>query len=180
MITKEEILAELEGCEEPEKKLHEIAEREKLPVMIIRKILKDLVTVAPPEKDYDNVNRIARLHYEVVGHQWFPDEIAYAEERWRRGATVDEIAAEIGRSRVAVKGMMQRNRERFPRRQASFRVWSSEEIVRAADMWRDPTLTAADICIALNRGINDFYQLRAENPALFKPRRIRRINSEVE
>lgn len=47
---------------------------------------------------------------------------------------------------------------------------------RAAEMWRDPTLTAADICAALNRGINDFYQLRSENPALFKPRRVRRID----
>ena len=42
MITKDEILAELDGCDEPEKKLHEIAERERLPVMVIRKILKDL------------------------------------------------------------------------------------------------------------------------------------------
>ena len=92
MITKEEILAELEGCDEPEKKLHEIAERTGQPVMIIRKMLKDLVTVVPPEKEYDNVNRIARLHYEVSSHQWFPDEIAYVEECWRRGATIDEIA----------------------------------------------------------------------------------------
>lgn len=69
MITKEEILAELEDCDEPEKKLHEIAERTGQPVMIIRKMLKDLVTVMPPEKEYDNVNRVARLHYEVSSHQ---------------------------------------------------------------------------------------------------------------
>lgn len=178
MITKEEILAELEGCDEPEKKLFEIAERTGQPVMIIRKILKDLVTVVPPEKEYDNVNRVARLHYEVGSHQWFPDEIAYVEECWRRGATIDEIASAIGRSKAAIKGMIQRNRERFPSRTAAFRVWSSEEITRAAEMWRDPTLTAADICVALNRGINDFYQLRSENPALFKPRRVRRIDEQ--
>ncbi len=172
MITKEEILAELEGCEEPEKKLHEIAERTGQPVMIIRKILKDLVTVVPPEKEYDNVNRIARLHYEVGGHQWFPEEIAYAEECWRRGATVDEIATEVGRSRVAVKSMMQRNRERFPRRQASFRVWTPEEIIRAAEMWRDPEMLVTEICAYLSRSDSDFYQLRVENPTLFPPRKV--------
>lgn len=50
MITKDEILAELEGCDEPEKKLFEIAERERQPVMVIRKILRDLVTIVPPKK----------------------------------------------------------------------------------------------------------------------------------
>lgn len=172
MITKDEILAELEGCDEPEKKLHEIAERERLPVMIIRKILKDLVSVVPPEKEYDNVNRVARLHYEVGNHQWFPDEIAYAEECWKRGASIDEIASAVGRSKVAVKGMMQRNRERFPVRTTAFRVWSSEEIIRAADMWHDPSMPVAEICALLGRNDSDFYQLRVENPTLFPPRKV--------
>ena len=171
MITKEEILAELEGCDEPEKKLHEIAERTGQPVMVIRKILKDLVTVVPPEKEYDNVNRIARLHYEVSSHQWLPDEIAYAEECWRCGATIDEIASAVGRSKAAIKGMIQRNRERFPSRTLAFRVWSSEEILRAAEMWRNPDMLVAEICECLGRNDSDFYQLRVENPALFPPRK---------
>lgn len=171
MITKEEILAELEGCYEPEKKLHEIAERTGQPVMVIRKILKDLVTVVPPEKEYDNVNRIARLHYEVSSHQWLPDEIAYAEECWRCGATIDEIASAVGRSKAAIKGMIQRNRERFPSRTAAFRVWSSEEILRAAEMWRDPDMLVAEICERLGRNDSDFYQLRVENPYIFPPRK---------
>lgn len=172
MITKEEILAELEGCDEPEKKLHEIAERTGQPVMIIRKMLKDLVAVVPPEKEYDNVNRIARLHYEVSSHQWLPDEIAYAEECWRRGATIDEIASVVGRSKAAIKGMIQRNRERFPSRTAAFRVWSSEEIIRAAEMWRDPDMLVTEICERLGRNDSDFYQLRVENPALFPSRKV--------
>ena len=172
MITKEEILAELEGCDEPEKKLHEIAERTGQPVMVIRKILKDLVTVVPPEKEYDNVNRIARLHYEVSSHQWLPDEIAYAEECWRCGATIDEIASAVGRSKAAIKGMIQRNRERFPSRTLAFRVWSSEEITRAADMWHDPSMPVAEICALLGRNDSDFYQLRVENPTLFPPRKV--------
>ena len=48
MIAKDEILAELDNTPEPEKKLHEIAARTRLPVMVIRKILKGLVTVVPP------------------------------------------------------------------------------------------------------------------------------------
>lgn len=172
MITKEEILAELEGCDEPEKKLHEIAERTGQPVMIIRKMLKDLVTVVPPEKEYDNINRIARLHYEVSSHQWFLDEIAYAEECWKRGATIDEIASAVGRSKAAIKGMIQRNRERFPSRTAAFRVWSSEEITRAAEMWRDPDMLVTEICERLGRNGSDFYQLRVENPTLFPPRKV--------
>ena len=171
MITKEEILAELENTTEPEKKLHEIAERTGQPVMVIRKILKDLVTVVPPEKEYDNVNRIARLHYEVSSHQWLPDEIAYAEECWRCGATIDEIASAVGRSKAAIKGMIQRNRERFPPRTLAFRVWSSEEILRAAEMWRNPDMLVAEICECLGRNDSDFYQLRVENPVLFPPRK---------
>lgn len=134
MITKEEILAELEGCEEPEKKLHEIAERTGQPVMIIRKVLKDLVTVAPPEKDYDNTDRVAKMHYEVGDHRWNPEELEYAEECWRRGASLDEIAEAVGRSKVAVKGMMQRNRERFPVRGVTCRIWSPKEILQAAEL----------------------------------------------
>lgn len=171
MITKDEILAELENTPEPEKKLHEIAERTGQPVMVIRKILKDLVTVVPPEKEYDNVNRIARLHYEVSSHQWLPDEIAYAEECWRCGATIDEIASAVGRSKAAIKGMIQRNRERFPSRTLAFRAWSSEEILRAAEMWRNPDMLVAEICECLGRNDSDFYQLRVENPALFPPRK---------
>lgn len=172
MITKEEILAELENCEEPEKKLHEIAERTGQPVMIIRKILKDLVTVVPPEKDYDNVNRVARLHYEVRSHQWFPEEIEYAEQCWQRGASLDEIAEAVGRSKVAVKGMMQRNRERFPARGVTCRIWSPKEILQAAELWRDPELLVTEICETLGRNESDFYQLRVENPTLFPPRKV--------
>ena len=176
MITQDEILAELEGCEEPEKKLFEIADREGQPVMVIRKILRDLVTIMPPEK-FPPWSEDPHYSY---SRSWRDEDVETARRYWLTGATIPEIAELTNHTDAQVRGLIQVNRDIFSKQNKEWRVWSSEEIVRAADMWRDPTLTAADICIALNRGINDFYQLRAENPALFKPRRARRINSEVD
>lgn len=174
MITKDEILAELEGCNEPEKKLFEIADREGQPVMVIRKILRDLVMIVPPGK---SPPWSEDPHYSY-SRSWRDEDVETARRYWLSGATVNEIAGIVGRTVGQVSGLIQSNRDIFPKRNKKYVVWSSEEIVRAADMWRDPTLTAADICIALNRGINDFYQLRAENPALFKPRRVRRKDDD--
>ena len=116
MITKEEILAELESCDEPEKKLHEIAERERLPVMVIRKILKGLVTVVPPERGHDNTDRVAESHIEkgVNRGRWSDEDIQYMAECWNRGADIFEIAEAVCRSEQAVRGVMQRHRELFP------------------------------------------------------------------
>ena len=83
MITKNEILAELEGCDEPEKKLFEIADRENQPVMVIRKILRDQIIVVParrkPEPEPEPYARA------VHRHKWTEQEIAYAEASCRRG-----------------------------------------------------------------------------------------------
>lgn len=174
MITKDEILAELEGCEEPEKKLFEIADREKQPVMVIRKILRDLVTIVPPNK-YPEWSEDPEYTY---SRSWRDEDVEKARRYWLTGATMTEIAELTDHTPAQVSGLIQANRDIFPRRNKTWVVWSSEEIIRAAEMWRDPTLTAADICVALNRGINDFYQLRSENPALFKPRRVRRIDEQ--
>lgn len=116
MITKDEILAELENTPEPEKKLHEIAARTKLPVMVIRKILKGLVTVVPPERGHDNTDRVAESHIEkgVNRGRWSDEDIQYMAECWNRGADILEIAEAVCRSEQAVRGVMQRNRELFP------------------------------------------------------------------
>lgn len=173
MITKDEILAELENTPEPEKKLHEIAARTKLPVMVIRKILKGLVTVVPPERGHDNTDRVAKSHIEkgVNRGRWSDEDIQYMAECWNRGADILEIAEAVCRSEQAVRGVMQRNRELFPRRHERGRIWSPEEIARAADMWSDRDISESEICNALHRSRSDFYQLRAENRKLFPSRR---------
>lgn len=173
MITKDEILAELEGCEEPEKKLFEIADRENQPVMVIRKILKGLVIVVPPERGHDNTERVAESHIQrnVNRGRWSDEDIRYMAECWNRGADICEIAEAVCRSGKAVRGVMQRNRELFPRRRENGRIWTPEEIARAADMWSDRDITESEICNTLHRSRSDFYQLRAENRKLFPPRR---------
>lgn len=173
MITKEEILAELESCDEPEKKLHEIAARTRLPVMVIRKILKGLVTVVPPERGRDNTDRVAESHIKkgVNRGRWSDEDIQYMAECWNRGADILEIAEAVCRSEQAVRGVMQRNHELFPRRHERGRIWSPEEIARAADMWSDRDISESEICDALHRPRSDFYQLRAENRKLFPSRR---------
>lgn len=173
MITKDEILAELENTPEPEKKLHEIAARTKLPVMVIRKILKGLVTVVPPERGHDNTDRVAESHIEkgVNRGRWSDEDIQYMAECWNRGADICEIAEAVCRSEKAVRGVMQRHRELFPHRRENGRIWTPEEIARAADMWSDRDITESEICDALHRSRSDFYQLRAENRKLFPSRR---------
>lgn len=173
MITKDEILAELENTPEPEKKLHEIAARTKLPVMVIRKILKGLITVVPPERGHDNTDRVAESHIEkgVNRGRWSDEDIQYMAECWNRGADILEIAEAVCRSEQAVRGVMQRNRELFPRRHERGRIWAPEEIARAADMWSDRDISESEICNALHRSRSDFYQLRAENRKLFPSRR---------
>lgn len=108
MITKEEILAELENTPEPEKKLHEIAARTRLPVMVIRKILKGLVTVVPPERGHDNTDRVAESHIEkgVNRGRWSDEDIQYMAECWNRGADICEIAEAVCRSEQAVRAMV--------------------------------------------------------------------------
>lgn len=44
------------------------------------------------------------------------DELDLAEKLWKEGATYTEIAYELGKTRSAVSGMMNRNRDRFPER----------------------------------------------------------------
>ena len=169
MITKDEILAELENTPEPEKKLHEIADRENQPVMVIRKILRDQIIVVPacrkPEPEPEPYARAGHRH------KWTEEEIAHAEASWRRGASMQEIADSLFVSVITIKGLVRRFRDRFPQRHNAAPIWSEEEISHAADLWRDSTLTVYEICEKLHRNHNDFYQLRVENPYIFPPRK---------
>ena len=86
MITKDEILAELDGCEEPEKKLFEIADRENQPVMVIRKILRDQIIAVPARRrpEPEPEPHVRAVHR----HKWTEQEIAHAEASRRRGASM--------------------------------------------------------------------------------------------
>lgn len=120
MIAKTEILAELENTPEPEKKLHEIADREGLPVMVIRKFLRDLVKIEPPEPEAKEVP----AHYKTGqktdpekakhGHRWTEEELRYMSDCWERGASCNEIASIIGVPCSTVSGVVQRYRSLFP------------------------------------------------------------------
>ena len=169
MITKDEILAELENTPEPEKKLFEIADRENQPVMVIRKILRDQLIVVParrkPEPEPEPYART------VHRHKWTEQEIAHAEASWRRGASMQEIADSLLVTVTTIKGLVRRFRDRFPQRRNAVPIWSEEEISHAADLWHDSTLTVNEICEKLHRKHNDFYQLRVEKPYIFPPRK---------
>lgn len=175
MITKAEILKELDGCAEPEKKLHEIAAREHLPVVVIRKMLRDLVKVEPPEPEPSNYP----IHYNVDRHieedyeperelyRWSDSELKLMAEYWRRNATTREIAEIMGISAVTMNGIICTHRDIFPRRRPPRAMWTPEEISRAADLWRDPSLSAEEIARMVGRSVASFDSLRLYNRQLF-------------
>ena len=135
MITKEDIKAELEGCSEPEKKLHEIAGREGLPVIVIRKMLRDLVRVDPPKEDesvhlahYNVGHRITDPAIEKYTHRWTESELRLMSEYWNRHATVREIAEIMGFPETTIGGVVYSHRDLFPKRKVENPVWTEERM----------------------------------------------------
>lgn len=187
MITKAEILAELDGCAEPQKKLHEIADRENLPVMVIRKMLRDLVKIEPPEPEQSNypvhysVSRRAEEPYEPEREscRWTDGELKLMTEYWDRNATIREIAEIMGTTTAVVNGVVCTHRDLFPRRRPPRAAWTSEEITLAADLWRDPSLTAEEIAHRVGRSAASFDSLRLYNRQLFPLRQTWRYNDSI-
>lgn len=175
MITKAEILAELGGCAEPQKKMHEIAAREHLPVMVIRKMLRDLVKVEPPEPEQSsyprcyNIDRHPEKLYDTKREppRWTDSELKFMSEYWQRNATTREIAEIMGITPVEMNTVICTHRDLFPRRLPPRAKWTPEEIARAADLWRDPSLTSEEIARMVGRSVASFDSLRLYNRQLF-------------
>lgn len=171
MITREQLLDELKTAVEPEKQLHRIAQREKLPVHVLRKMVKqpDLVLVTEPEKDLspDHVQRQPRII-------WSERETQYAISAFRRGDSLAQIAFELkmGRTPIRNKLMLELGVEykKIARvRQRREREWTEDDIARLKEYWASG-ITQKDICARLGRKWNDLHRFVLENPGIVERR----------
>lgn len=176
MITREQLLDELKTAAEPEKQLHRIAQREKLPVHVLRKMVKrpDLVLVAEPERHIplDRPQNQSRII-------WSEREVRYAVNAFRRGNSLAHIAfeLEIGRDTVRRKLMIELGteykkiaRENVARvRQRREREWTESDIARLKEYWKSG-ITQKDICARLDRKWNDLHRFVLENPGVVERR----------
>lgn len=117
-------------------------------------------------------------------------EIAIAERMWRDGDSAHKIAAALGRGRSSVMGIMNRNRDRFPKKGGPSSMgggikWTDAEIEKAAEMWAAGS-SSDDIAEAIGRTrravedkammMRERFPKRASKKAS-KPRTVKRSNA---
>ena len=122
----------------------------------------------------------------VSGSDWTEAQIAAVAAMWAEGLSAGQIAARLGsqpkRTRNAILGMMNRHRERFPKKTppgrkpggarkgaGNSRSWSSAEIETAQRMWaaRMPT---PEIAQAIGRTAYAVQSYANSHPELFAER----------
>lgn len=122
----------------------------------------------------------------TTGSDWSAEEIETAAGLWKDGRSAGYIAQALGgqpqRTRNAVLGMMNRNREIFPKKKtpgkrpgggrkgvASARAWTPEQIATARRLWaaRAP---AAEIGAAIGRSWAAVHDFARRHPELFPQR----------
>ena len=181
MITREQLLDELKTAVEPEKQLHKIAQRENLPVHVLRKMVErpELVVVEEPEK-----RPVAEKRPQNQPHiMWSERELKYAVNAFRRGDSLSRIAfeLELGRDTVRRKLMNELGdeyqkiaRENCARARQHKKIELTEnDIERLKDCWVNG-VAKNKICGYFGLSYNNLQRFLAENPDILRLRRGRR------
>lgn len=185
MITREQLIQEI-GCAEPEKQLHKIAQRERLPVHVLRKMIKhpELVIVKEPEKERKEtpIKYCPQNQPRII---WTEREIQYAVEAFRRNEPLNQIAFELETSRDTVRKKLIKvlgdEYSKLARKNCELARWgqrkkielSEDDMERLKDYWVSG-VAKNKICGYFKLSYKDLQMLLAKNPDVFKPRRSRR------
>ncbi|MEF2553231.1 hypothetical protein VQ042_18020 [Aurantimonas sp. A2-1-M11] len=106
------------------------------------------------------------------GNGWTESDITRATAMWANGASYVEIGEDVGRSRNAVAGFIDRHRDRFPARETLLpgsRETVATRLKRVAPLWQ-AGLAAADISDRTGLAPHQIYNLARNHPDRLPPR----------